>query len=63
MKFVACMSGVLELQEHPGQNFTYVSVGVRPFRMIFGLKLGSAHDHKVLAIKVHANTWVVMCKQ
>ena len=27
------------------------------------MKSGSAHGRKVLAIKAHVNTWVVMCKQ
>ena len=39
MKFAACMSGMLELQEYSWQNFTYVSVGVGPLPMRFGLYL------------------------
>ena len=35
MKFVTRMSGVLELQEHLWQNFTYVSVGVGLLPMIW----------------------------
>ena len=73
MKFVALMSGVSQLQEHPWQNFTYVSVGVGPLPMRFGLNLKCTHETgstrsrkvlaiKALAIKAHVNTWVVMCK-
>ena len=44
MKFVARMSGVLELQEHPWKSFTYVSVGVGPLPMRFGLNLKYTHE-------------------
>ena len=44
MKFVTCMSGVLELQERPWQNSTYVSVGVGPLPMRFGLNLKYTHE-------------------
>ena len=50
MKFVARISGVLELQEHPWQNFTYVSVEVGPLPMRFGLNLKYTHETGI-------NTW------
>jgi len=69
MKFVARMSGVSELQEHPWQISPMWVWGWG--RSLWDLdlisntpmKLGSAHGRKVLAIKAHVNTWVVMCKQ
>ena len=47
MKFVAPMSGVLELQEYSWQNFTYVSVGVGLLPMIFGLNLKYTHEIRI----------------
>ena len=47
MKFVTRMSGVLELQEHPWQNFTYVSVGVGPLPIRFGLNLKYTHEIEI----------------
>ena len=50
MKFVTHMSEVSKLQEHPGQNFTYVSVGVGPLPMKFRLNLKYTHETGI-------NTW------
>ena len=33
-----------KLQEHPWQNFTYVSLGVGPLPMRFGLNLKYTHE-------------------
>ena len=46
-KLVARMSRVSELQEHPWQNFTYVSVGVGPLPMRFGLNFKYTHETEI----------------